>query len=85
MSHDFAHSQRAQDARTTKADKLATFLLSAAGPWPTEDHDKRVAEKAAGVRVCSDETWDLARAFYDDTRAHRQDPGVFVGQRPSVG
>lgn len=69
--NDFAHSQAANNARTVKADALSRFLLEAGGPWPDTDHDRRVVERAAGVRTSSAETWELARAMYDDVRAHR--------------
>jgi len=63
---DFSHSARAQQARLIKADKLATLLTETPGPWPSTDTERRGAEKAAGVRKASDETWALARRLYDD-------------------
>lgn len=69
---DFAHSVRAQEARMVKADKIANFILGAAGTWPETDTDRRKVEKLAGVRPSSTETWDLARRFYDDLRASRE-------------
>lgn len=72
MSGDYAHSARAQQARLIKADKLATLLAEAAGPWPSTDEERRGAERAAGVRTSSDETWALARELFADLTRNRE-------------
>jgi hypothetical protein len=63
---DFAHSARAQQARLIKADKIATLFHDSPGPWPSTDAGRRAAERVAGVRPCSEETWVLARALLAD-------------------
>lgn len=68
---DFAHSQRANNARIIKADALSRFMLDAAGAWPDTEQDRRKVERLAGVRPSSAETWDMARSFYDDLVASR--------------
>lgn len=68
---DFAHSAKAQQARIVKADAIANQVIASAGPWPDTDHDRRLVEKIAGVRPSSEETWALARSFYDDLRSSR--------------
>jgi hypothetical protein len=68
---DFAHSAAARQARLVKADKLAELLITSPGPWPKTDRDRRIAERAAGVRPCSDETWALARSLHADLAARR--------------
>lgn len=71
MSTDFARTQRAQNDRTVKADKISAFMLDAGGIWPDNDTDRRKVEKLAGVRQGSEMTWQLARLMYDDVIAHR--------------
>jgi len=68
---DFSHSARARDARLVKADRLASLLAAAPGPWPSTDAERRGAEKAAGVRKASAETWALARRLFDDVMARQ--------------
>lgn len=69
---DYAHSARANNARLVKADKLASLFAADGGTWPASDAERRAAERAAGVRVCSEETWDLARLLLDDLLESRR-------------
>lgn len=79
---DFAHSAWAEQRRTEKAVRLETQLsadgIPAAAARTLAPAARRRIERAAGVRVCSDETWARAIAFledYETTRARVADEG----------
>lgn len=56
---DYAHGSYAAANRKAKALTLAKFLWANPGPHASSK-DRRAVERLAGVRRCSDETWDLA-------------------------
>jgi DNA-binding transcriptional regulator PaaX len=62
MRHDFGDTPAAREARERKARALAKALAAAGYPAATvyelTDRGRRRMERAAGVRRCSDRTWD---------------------------
>ncbi len=70
MSRDYAHGFHADANRRLKAIQLARLFYATPGPWPTEAKDRRAAERVAGVRPCSDETWALAASILAERQAY---------------
>ena len=64
MATDYAHNAVADANRTLKAKTLAAYLYGERMPADVaaalDDQERRAAEREAGVRPCSDETWTEA-------------------------
>jgi hypothetical protein len=86
MSTDFAHNAVADANRTLKAKTLAAYLYNARMPADVaaalDPQERRAAEREAGVRPCSDETWQQA---IDRLRAGWAHYGQTADDEPAAG